>query len=167
MIKTYCDVCGQEINELKAMRKSFFDYYVLCPDCMKKVEDKNEDWKDAKLALLKRFVASQKPAKKQAKKPAKPCACKGGETCARKPAKIKQFDPALIKPVAVKTTCNGKCHKHEAMITTAELAAEIGKKANIVQCYAYRNGLGITDKKRRVRLYNQEDADRIRKHFEK
>jgi len=151
MITIICDVCGKKIEDSEEIRH--FDTGIhVCLDCLKLLN--YDEWKQAKKMLFKRFIAKlTKPAK-----PAKEtCTCK----CARKPAAKAE------KPVAVKTTCNGKCQHEHKLLTNVELAAEIGKKANIVQCYAYRNGLGITDKKRRVRLYNQEDADKIRKHFEK
>ena len=162
MKKIFCDVCGKE---LKTGERHFYDEFDVCPDCDKFIENHYELWEEVKLDTFREFVSELKKAAAEKK-------------------------PAAKKPVAVKTTCCGKCgqHKHELvtdaepaakpakpaakkpaakLITTSELAKEIGRKPNIVQCYAYRNKLGRTDKMRRVRLYNQEDADKIRKHFEK
>jgi hypothetical protein len=90
------------------------------------------------------------------------CKCKNGKaivtTC-----KCGRHEHKVAKPAAPKA---GKSTPRPKFLTTAELAREIGKKTNIVQCYSYRHGLGIIDKKRRVRVFSQEDAETIRKHFQ-
>ena len=158
MVKTFCDMCGKELTSGDG---HFFDDFDVCLDCYKFIENHSELWGNVKLDTFREFVSELKKA-----------------AAAKK--------PAAKKPVAVKTTCCGKCgqHKHELVtakpaakpsakknmgktLTTAELAKEIGRKPNIVQCYAYRNKLGRTDKKRRVRMYTPEEADKIRKHFQK
>ena len=161
MRRIFCDVCGKEL--IPGMDGHYFDDFDTCSECHKFIESHYELWAEVRLDTFREFASELKAAAKK---------------------------PAAKKPVAVKTTCCGKCgqHKHELvtdaepaakpakpaakkpaakLITTSELAKEIGLKPNTVQCYAYRNKLGRTDKKRRVRLYNQEDADKIRKHFEK
>lgn len=57
-----------------------------------------------------------------------------------------------------------KSHVHR-LVTTPELAKAIGAKIHTVQCFANRKGLGVIDAKRRVRMYNVEDAEVIRRHF--
>lgn len=158
MEKAFCDVCGKEMIP---ENRHYFDDFDTCSECHQIIENHYELWGKVKLDTFRKFVSEMKKA-----------------AAAKK--------PAAKKPVAIKTTCCGKCgqHKHELVtakpaakqagkkpaaktLTTAELAKEIGKKTNIVQCYSYRHGLGIIDKKRRVRVFNQEDADKVRKHFQK
>lgn len=161
MRRIFCDVCGKELIS--------GDYYCFnefdtCSGCHKIIENHYELWEEVKLDTFREFVSELKKA-----------------AAAKK--------PAVKKPVAVKMTCCGKCgqHKHELvmdaepaakpakpaakkpaakLITTSELAKEIGRKVNVIQCYAYRNKFGRTDKKRRVRMYTPEEADKIRKHFQ-
>lgn len=173
MKKTFCDVCGKE---LIPGDNRYFDDFDTCSDCNQIIENHYELWEEVKLDTFREFASDLKKAA-AAKKPAakKPVAVK--TTCcgkchkhelltAAEPAAKSAAKPAAKKPVAKPAKPAAK-KPAAKLITTSELANEIGRKPNIVQCYAYRNKLGCTDKIRRVRLYNQEDVDKIRKHFEK
>jgi len=138
MIKTYCDVCGKQTADAE-----FFEEFQFCAECWKKAQSKLPAWELAKAKLFKAMFA------------AKPCACKGSEKCACKKA----------AKVAVKTTCKGKEHAHELLTTTIELAKELDRNISTIQCYTYRNKLGTVDAKRHVKVFSEEEANKVRKHF--
>lgn len=173
MRKTFCDVCGKELTSGDC---HYFDDFDTCSDCYKIIENHYELWEEVKLDTFREFASELKAA---AKKPAAKKLVAVKTTCcgkcrqhkhelvtAAEPAAKSAAKPAAKKPVAKSAKPAAK-KPAAKLITTSELANEIGRKPNIVQCYAYRNKLGRTDKMRRVRLYNQEEVDKIRKHFEK
>ncbi len=94
------------------------------------------------------------------------CKCRNGAVVATTVCECGKHDHKVAKPAAVRT--GGKKEQFAAkplQLTTPRLAKAIGQNVRTVSCYAYRHGLGVIDPKRRVRVFNQEDAEAVTNHF--
>ena len=194
MIKITCDICGKRIDFLELSKSSFDDKFQLCDNCMKLVEGRYKEWDNMKYeSFLKWINETKDKAIKEAWLDAKHSAFNSmlfhrlndsDEWRKVRCTALKNWFASLSTKQkhthvvckcknggAVATTC--KCRKHEHkvveprsnLMTIQELSKAIGVHVRTISCYCYRHAIGIIDKKARVRVFNAEDAETVRKHF--
>ena len=154
-IKITCDICGKEIHGFSDGGK--FDHFDVCDECFKKMEKLEDKWKEEKRLLFANFIAVnlKKPAKKEKPAPhTHVCKCKGGKPVA-----------AVCKGHEQKVRKKAENGSGRLLVTMKELAAELKCNVHSLQCYALRHKLGILNEKTRMKMFNAEEAEKVRRHF--
>ena len=150
MIKKFCDICGRELKTASYLEEigQIIDGFQLCPNCMKYVKDKEDEWDKAKLAAFKVWFVGHLSAKRPAPH-THTCQC------------------AKDGKAVVTTVGKGKCHCHrktrKVIYGTADLAKQVGRSTDVVCHYATKNQIGKIV--HGVRVYDEEQAEHIRSHF--
>ena len=151
-IKITCDICGKDITE--RTDATLFDDYQFCERCYRAIEPKRNAWKLRKHCAFIQFFADEidqiMPQKKEkTAKHTHVCQC------------------AKVGSALVTTVAKGKCHCHrktrKAIYGTADIAKQIGRSKDVVCHYATRNQIGMVV--HGVRVYDEEQAEHIRRHF--
>ena len=169
MITITCDICGKEITGHD--ETGMFNDFQLCGKCFKRIEGRRAEWREAKRKLFQKMFGNEQPAKPELPcvhvEDVKPSARVGKCKVALCGKGLKHVH--VVKKDKVKKDRQGRKPEADSrfklFVTTKELADELQCNVHSLQCYALRHDLGVVNEKKRTKVFNFNEAEKIREHF--